>query len=80
MDAFQMMHYALLGICIVCAKTDVFMNDVFDIKTFDHINDSLFKRVVPKDTKLNTPEEQLWHSHHKTSISQYCEEVNIKRF
>jgi hypothetical protein len=83
MDAFQMMHYALLGIRIVCAMTG-FQVIVFDIKTFDHTNDNLFKRVT-KDTKLNTPEQQLCHSHHtvhmyKTSISKYSEEVNIERF
>jgi hypothetical protein len=57
---------------------NIYMKSI--IKTFDHTNDSLFKRVVTKDTKLNTPEQQLWHSHHRTSISEYSEEVNIKRF
>jgi hypothetical protein len=37
-----MMHYALLGIRIVCAMTG-FQVIVFDIKTFDHTNDNLFK-------------------------------------
>jgi hypothetical protein len=70
--------YALLGIRIVCAMTDVFkLYVVFDIKTFDHINDSLLKSVT-KDTKHNTPEQQLWHSHHTVYIRQAYQNIPKK--
>jgi hypothetical protein len=47
---------------------------IFGIKTFDHTNDSLFKRVT-KHTKLNTPEQQLWHSHHTIHIRQAYQNI-----
>jgi hypothetical protein len=47
---------------------------IFGIKIFDHTNDSLFKKVT-KDTKLNTPEQQLWHSHHTVHIRQAYQNI-----
>jgi hypothetical protein len=58
MDAFQMMHMHC-WVCALFVQLRTFLGYiVFDIKTLDHTNDSLFKRVT-KDTKLNTPEQQL---------------------
>jgi hypothetical protein len=64
---------SLVSVCptLLNIYTKRFQVIVFDIKTFDHTNDSLFKRVT-KDTKLNTPEQQLCHTVH---ITQACQNI-----
>jgi hypothetical protein len=67
---------SLVSVCptLLNIYTKRFQVIVFDIKTFDHTNDSLFKRVT-KDTKVNTPEQQLWHSHHTVHIRQTYQNI-----